>query len=277
MPGEQRLAQRPMAPGEIRFDPDGLAVVVDGFLQSGLILRGNAERVPGRGPRGVTVLGLPVISHRLVQGWTTELVEGFHALRVIVVRLFKPALGDQGDTEQVVGPGTIGVAPQGLPVVVDRLVQGPRTGLDFAEVAMGGGQLGIDPQGVLVREHRQGPIALAFQGHAEVVQARGEPGIVLHQPVQGGSGVPYPVLVNLDEADVVQNGGRLRADFQSLLVIGQGRRGITPRVPFRAVQRQGQRKVRPEVVGILLPDAPEKADPVLTGRGQPFAQRQQQR
>ena len=36
---------------------------------------------------------------------------------------------------------------------------------------MGGGQLGIDLQGVLVPEHRQRPIALAFQGHAEVVQA----------------------------------------------------------------------------------------------------------
>ena len=34
---------------------------------------------------------------------------------------------------------------------------------------MGGGQLGIDRQGVLVPEHRQVPIALAFQGHAEVV------------------------------------------------------------------------------------------------------------
>ena len=89
--------------------------------------------------------------------------------------------------------------------------------------------------------------------------------------------VPYQVLVNLDEADVIQNGGRLRADFQSLLVVGQGRRGITARVPCRAVQRQGQRKVRPEVVGILLPDAPEKTDPVPAGRGQPFAQRQQQR
>ena len=126
---------------------------------------------------------------------------------------------------------------------------------------------------------------MRFQGHAEVVEAWREPGIVLHELVKGGNGpgspparhCPHPVLVNLDEADVVQNGGRLRADFLSLLVIGQGRRGITPRVPFRAVQRQGQRKVRPEVVGILLPDAPEKADPVLTGRGQPFAQRQQQR
>ena len=95
--------------------------------------------------------------------------------------------------------------------------------------------------------------------------------------MQRGSGVPYPVPVNLDEADVIQNGGRLRADFSSLFVIGQRRRGVTSRMPFRAVQRQGQRKVRPEVVGILLLDSPEKAGPVLTRRGQPFAQRQQQR
>ena len=72
-PGEQRLAQGPMDQVEFRFEPDGLAVVVDGFLQSGLVLRGNAERVPGRGPLGVTVVGLPVISDRLVQGVTTEL------------------------------------------------------------------------------------------------------------------------------------------------------------------------------------------------------------
>ena len=78
-PGEQRLAQGPMGQGELRFEPDGLAVVVDGFLQSGLVLRGNAERVTGRDPRGVTVEGLLVISDRLFQGLTTERVEGFHA------------------------------------------------------------------------------------------------------------------------------------------------------------------------------------------------------
>ena len=43
---------------EFRFEPDGLAVVVDGFLQSGLVLRGNAERVAGRGPLGVAVMRL---------------------------------------------------------------------------------------------------------------------------------------------------------------------------------------------------------------------------
>ena len=81
--GEQRLAQGPMGLGELRFEPDGLAVVVDGFLQSGLVLRGNAERVPGRGPLGVTVVGLHVVSRRLAQGSTADRVEGFHALRVV--------------------------------------------------------------------------------------------------------------------------------------------------------------------------------------------------
>ena len=98
---------------ELRVEPDGLAVVVDGFLQSGLVLRGNAERVPGRGPLGVTVEGLPVISDRLVQGLTTDVDEGFHALRVAVVHLVTPALGDQGDTEEVVGLGEIGIEPPG--------------------------------------------------------------------------------------------------------------------------------------------------------------------
>ena len=47
-----------MGLGELRLEPDGLAEVVDGFLQSGLVLRGDAERVPGRGPLGVTVVRL---------------------------------------------------------------------------------------------------------------------------------------------------------------------------------------------------------------------------
>ena len=55
----------PWGTGELRFEPDGLAVVVDGLLQSGLVLRGNAERVPGRYPLGVAVDGLAVISNGL--------------------------------------------------------------------------------------------------------------------------------------------------------------------------------------------------------------------
>ena len=191
-PSKQRLAQGPMGQGELRFEPDGLAEVVDGFLQSGLVLRGNAERVPGRGPLGVTVVSLPVISDRPVPGVTAEGAEGFHALWVAVVHLVPPALCEQGDAEQVVGPGTIGIELQGLPVVVDRLVEGSRTGQDFAEVAMGGGQPGIDLQGVPVHEHRRWPIALDFQGHAEVVEARGEPGIVLHHLMKDGNGPGPP-------------------------------------------------------------------------------------
>ena len=184
------------------------------------------------------------------------------------------------------GPGTIGVEVQSPSVVVDRLAEVSRTGPDFAKVDMRGGQPGIVPQGVLERQPRLLPFAPAFPGHAEVVEAGSEVGSVPHQLMKGGNGpgppsvtliVPQPVLVNQDEGEIVLNGERVRADFQSPLVIGQCRCGITPRAPSRAVQRQGQRKVGPEVFGIVLLDAPEKADTVLTGRGQPFAQRQQQR
>ena len=36
-----------------RFEPDGLPVVVDGLVESGVVLRGDAEAVPGRDPVGV--------------------------------------------------------------------------------------------------------------------------------------------------------------------------------------------------------------------------------
>ncbi len=98
-PGEQRLAQRPMGLGELRFQPDGFAEVVDGFRQSEFALRRDAERVPGRDPPGITVVCLPIMSHPLCQGLTTGLGEGLDALRVEVVSLVPASRGDQGDAE----------------------------------------------------------------------------------------------------------------------------------------------------------------------------------
>ncbi len=42
------------------------------------------------------------------------------------------------------GQAEIRIYGQGLPEVIDRLVEFPRAGQDFAEVEMRGGQLGID-------------------------------------------------------------------------------------------------------------------------------------
>ncbi len=150
---------------------------------------------------------------------------------------------------------------------------------------MGGGQAGIEFQGVPQHELREGPLAPVFQGHAEVVEARCEAGIVLHQPMQDRNGpgsdvaviVPHPVPVHQHDAHIVVDGGRFRADLQSLFVVIPCRGRSTSRTSIRAVQRQGQRKVRPELVGILLPDAYQKANPVPPGCGQAFAERQQQR
>jgi hypothetical protein len=112
-----------MEHADLRFELDGPAEVIDGFLQSGLVLRGNAERVPGWDPIGVTVVCLPIISHPLRLGMTTGLGEGFDALGVAVVHLILPSLGDQDDAEQAVGPCVIGVELQGPPVVIDRLAE----------------------------------------------------------------------------------------------------------------------------------------------------------
>src|SRR4051812_39527638 len=122
-----------MGLGELRFQPDGLAEVVDGFLESSLVRWRNAERVPARGPLGCTVVSLPVISDRPDPGFIAEGAEGSPRLRVALVQLVPPALREQGDAEQVVGSGTIGIELQGLSVVVYGLVERSRTGQDFAE------------------------------------------------------------------------------------------------------------------------------------------------
>ena len=88
-----------MGLGELRFKPEGLAEVVDGFLQSGFVLRGNADGVTCREPPRVVVVGLNVISRSLAQGVTAGRVKGFHTLGVAVVHFVPPALGDQGDAE----------------------------------------------------------------------------------------------------------------------------------------------------------------------------------
>ncbi len=138
----------------------------------------------------------------------------------------------------MVGPGIIGVKLQGPPVVGDRLDEVSRTSPDFAEVDMRGGQPGIVPQGVLERQPRLLPIALILPRHAEVVEAWSEVRSVPHQLMKDSNApgspprafiVPKPVLVNQYEGDIVLNGERVRADFQSPLVIGECRCRITPR------------------------------------------------
>ncbi len=108
--------------GHVEFgvEPDGLAVVVDGFLQSGLVLRGDAERVPGRGPLGVTVEGLPVISDRLGQGATTGRALAGAPCQPGSSRPPRPAGPLRAGRDRASGgPGEIGIDTQGLPVVVD--------------------------------------------------------------------------------------------------------------------------------------------------------------
>ena len=51
----------------VRFEPNGLAEVVEGFLQPCLLLRGQVEAFRA-GVHAGRVEGVPVISDRLVQG-----------------------------------------------------------------------------------------------------------------------------------------------------------------------------------------------------------------
>ena len=70
-----------MGTGQRWFAADGLAVVVDCFVQLGFDRGEDAERVPGRGPLGVIGEGLPVISDRLDPGFLAEGAEGSQAAR----------------------------------------------------------------------------------------------------------------------------------------------------------------------------------------------------
>ena len=153
------------------------SIVVDGLVEAGEVLRGDAEAVPGRDPVGVESIGLPVVSIGVAQGRTAELVEGLDIRRVVLEHLVLPALGQQGDPEVVVGEDEIRIDPQGLSVIVDRLVDPITAGIDFAKVEMRGGQLRIGPQGVPVLVNREPPGALAFNAQAEVVASRRELGV----------------------------------------------------------------------------------------------------
>ena len=62
------------------------------------------------------------------------------------------------------GQGEIGIDPQGLPVVVDRLVEDPEPAWISPRLKWAGANCGIDLQGVPVHEHRHTPIALALSG-----------------------------------------------------------------------------------------------------------------
>ena len=134
------------------------------------------EAVPGRDPVGVEVVGFIVVISGLAYGRTAELVKGLDTHRVVLEHLVAPALGQQGEPEEVVGEGEIRIDPQGFPVMVDRIVDPTTAGIDFAEIEMRGGQLGIGPQGILVFLKRDHPDARAFQAQAEVVAGRAKLG-----------------------------------------------------------------------------------------------------
>ena len=55
-----------------RVEPDGLPVVVDRLVESGAVLQGDAQAVPGRNPVGVEVEGLMVVISGLFYGRTAE-------------------------------------------------------------------------------------------------------------------------------------------------------------------------------------------------------------
>ena len=71
----------------------------------------NRKAVPGRDPFGVTHVGLPVVSNGLALGRTAGEVQGLDTQRIVLEHLVGPALGQQGDPEEVVGAGEIRIEP----------------------------------------------------------------------------------------------------------------------------------------------------------------------
>ena len=92
---------------------------------------------------------------------------------IALVGFVQPAPRGQRDAEHVLGPAELGVVPYGPAGTRRSPRPAHRVGTDFAEVIVGRRQLGAKPDGVPEPLIRFGPLALAFQGQAEVIVGRG--------------------------------------------------------------------------------------------------------
>ena len=174
-----------MVQGLVGLQPDGLAVVGDRLVVLALVRQGDAEVVVVPGLVGLQPDGLAEGGDRLVDSPLSRRARprlswcrassGFSrmASRYSAIASSCSPLSLQGVAEVVVGQGVVGLEPDGLAVVGDRLVVLALALQGDAEVVVGLGEVGLQPDGLAVGGDRLVVLALALQGVAEVVVGTG--------------------------------------------------------------------------------------------------------
>ena len=136
--GQEGLAERRERPEKARIEPKGLLIMADRPVQPVGVPWAEAEVVSGEAELWIELEGQLVVHQSLLRRPTEDVVVGLgvrgvdlHGPPVAVHGLVQPAFAGQGDAEHVLGEGELGIDPQGVLVVDERLVQRGLEGPDL--------------------------------------------------------------------------------------------------------------------------------------------------